>query len=25
VLERYTGDPSIEPVTTMEEITYNPR
>ena len=25
VLERYTGDPSIEPVTTEEEIRYSPR
>jgi hypothetical protein len=25
VLERYTGDPSIEPVTTNEEVRYSPR
>jgi hypothetical protein len=25
VLERYTGDPSVEPVTTEEEIRYSPR
>ena len=25
VLDRYDGDPSIEPVTTQEEVTYSPR